>query len=100
MLIDTCAISATPFTYCAGFFRRSRGLRDYSWRLTPSLLIRGEKRADIFHRPLQPSFDVARDLLQLLMLPLQSRQTRSKLLAARPLVTQALIDHRFQATER
>src|SRR3954468_12692384 len=93
MLIDTCGMAATPFTYCAGF----SGVRGGTERL---LLIRGEKRADIFHSPLQPTFDVARDLLQLLVVLLQPRQPRSKLVAARPLVAQALVDHRLEPAER
>src|SRR5260221_14165280 len=105
MLIDTCGMAASPcllrrYSAIEGFVTLLLVLSEAKRLPAPSLLVGGEQRADIFHRPLQPAFDLRRDLPQLVVLPLEPRQALRQFLGAGVLVVQALLDHRLQPAER
>src|SRR5260370_10945983 len=117
MLIDTCGMAASPCllrrysaiegslnsTPCAERSEASFARRSFTaFRMIParSLLIGGEQRADIFHRPLQPAFNFHRDLPQLVVLLFEPREALRQFLRAGVLAAQALLNHRLQPAER
>ncbi|HTE79668.1 MAG TPA: hypothetical protein VK634_03140, partial [Reyranella sp.] len=61
------------------------------------LLIRREKRADIFHRTFETPFDVHRDSLQLLVLLFEPNQTPGELVGTLLLTAQAFVDQRLES---